>query len=69
MCGISTVVTLRSQIGPAAQSAENPHLHTNGMDCTGDALEKKLQNSLDRIAHRGPDARGIWTSEQGQVGK
>lgn len=31
-------------------------------------LEEQLNKSLDLIAHRGPDAKGIWIDESGNVG-
>jgi asparagine synthetase B (glutamine-hydrolysing) len=67
MCGISTVVTLRAH-------ASKPNLsNTNGTHDVAREYRKILENDIDaslqRIAHRGPDSRGIWMSERGQVGK
>lgn len=51
MCGISAVLSQ----GPAPSSGENS------------PLGAQLSESLDQIQHRGPDARGEWTSDDGKV--
>lgn len=53
MCGISAVLSLA---GYPAQS--------NGERLS--SLEQ-LRKSLDLVQHRGPDARGEWTSNDGNV--
>jgi asparagine synthase (glutamine-hydrolysing) len=42
--------------------------YTNGQPKPDPNLHQKLHNSLDKIAHRGPDARGVWISDDGLVG-
>jgi hypothetical protein len=54
---------------------------TNGIQGRGEAvngnkgqetnvsLEDKLYASLEKIAHRGPDARGVWVSEGDAIGQ
>ncbi|AEO65525.1 uncharacterized protein THITE_2112612 [Thermothielavioides terrestris NRRL 8126] len=60
MCGITACITLdRRQprtSGPAAAQARA-------------ALETQLSKSLDLIAHRGPDAKGIWINDDATVGR
>jgi asparagine synthase (glutamine-hydrolysing) len=82
MCGISTALTLESQTFPATKASEQSSSSTSGTACSSikngthvilnayeATLEKEIDASLDRIAHRGPDARGIWLGKQGKVGK
>lgn len=33
------------------------------------SLETEMDESLEIIKHRGPDARGVWISPNGRVGK
>ena len=72
MCGISVVVPLRRVVSPGN--------HSNGINGTGvngvngvnrssTSLEKRLASSLDLIAHRGPDAQGIWTDPTKTLGE
>ncbi|KAK6430307.1 hypothetical protein LTR95_013543, partial [Oleoguttula sp. CCFEE 5521] len=63
MCGISCILALRGHDTTYHQA--NGHIHTNGDTHT---LERKkivteLNESLDKIQHRGPDARGHWLSD------
>lgn len=53
MCGITCAVALRGH-GPLAK------------EC--DELSKTLEESLNTIKHRGPDADGHWISEDCRVG-
>jgi asparagine synthase (glutamine-hydrolysing) len=82
MCGISTALTLEAQTFPATKAPDQSSPSTSGTACSGIkngtqvtlnacevTLEKEIDASLDRIAHRGPDARGIWLGKQGKVGK
>lgn len=57
MCGISVRISLRSSNGNAPK--------TPGVE----AIKGQLDRSLDLIAHRGPDSKGFWVSEDGSVGK
>jgi asparagine synthase (glutamine-hydrolysing) len=68
MCGISCVFGLK------AHSPEPHQQHTNGY-ANGDThvqerkkLLRDLDQSLDKIKHRGPDARGHWLSADNRVG-
>lgn len=56
MCGITAVLSLGSH--PASSSEEHSL-----------PLDGKLDASLDLVQHRGPDARGTWTSDDGKVCK
>jgi asparagine synthase (glutamine-hydrolysing) len=53
MCGITCAVALRGH-GPLVKKRGE--------------LEKTLEESLDTIRHRGPDANGYWISEDYRVG-
>ncbi|TLD33669.1 hypothetical protein PspLS_01657 [Pyricularia sp. CBS 133598] len=58
MCGASVIVALRRQ-----------HAATNGVAAAKSSdKESRLSKSLDYLAHRGPDARGIWIDPTGAVG-
>lgn len=57
MCGITVSIALDRRQQQQACSA------TSRAD-----LETKLSASLDLIAHRGPDARGIWINDDASVG-
>ncbi|KAK1757311.1 amidase chyE [Echria macrotheca] len=66
MCGIAISITLH-RAGSAQPNNENktkPETITNKADHD---LESKLNKSLDLLAHRGPDARGIWISHDGTI--
>jgi asparagine synthase (glutamine-hydrolysing) len=54
MCGISCAITLRG------------HRPLCGGDRS--TLSKTLDNSLETIKHRGPDANGQWISKNGRIG-
>jgi asparagine synthase (glutamine-hydrolysing) len=56
MCGISAVLSLGSH--PASSNQEHAL-----------PLDDELNASLDLVQHRGPDARGTWTSDDGKVCK
>ncbi|KAK2031581.1 asparagine synthase [Colletotrichum zoysiae] len=69
MCGITAIIKLRrgSRPNPAK---EQPSLHAeeaNNLQKHKD-LQNKLAESLSKIAHRGPDAEGIWISDDGSIG-
>ncbi|KAK8001588.1 amidase chyE [Apiospora marii] len=66
MCGISVVVKLNRAAPNNEAAGEVAQNHTNG-----DAkleLEKRLLASLEQIAHRGPDAQGVWVDPTSQIG-
>lgn len=66
MCGISVVVKLNRTAPNSEAAGEVTQSHTNG-----DAkleLEKRLLASLEQIAHRGPDAQGVWIDPASSVG-
>lgn len=58
MCGFTAVVSLSIQPLDPSFSA-----------LSDDQTTSKLDRSLEAITHRGPDARGKWTSEDGRVGE
>ncbi|GJC92806.1 asparagine synthase [Colletotrichum higginsianum] len=62
MCGITATIQLRRERG---SHSVNGH----GQDSLQkhDTLRKQLAESLASIAHRGPDAEGIWISEDGGI--
>lgn len=79
MCGISVIVSLdKGRSGGQAsqryaQSFKNT-VHDSSRNTNNQrnenhiVLSKELEASLDRISHRGPDARGVWVSQDGRVG-
>lgn len=52
MCGISVVIALQ---GTRLDNGER-------------SIAAQLNESLDRISHRGPDSRGIWVNDDQTVG-
>lgn len=52
MCGISVVITL----------------HGTSLDNGMQSIQDQLNESLDRISHRGPDSRGVWVNDDQTVG-
>lgn len=62
MCGISCVVSLSTKsLDPSVTHACSAH-KTNGYAAS------RLEESLERIRHRGPDAQSTWTSTDKRVG-
>ncbi|KAI1495208.1 asparagine synthase [Biscogniauxia mediterranea] len=83
MCGLSVVAALKRSVSIKAvyngYTSSAPDGHglktgsTNGIangaqPSTRSDLESRLSSSLDKIAHRGPDARDIWISPDNTVG-
>ncbi|KAK1976469.1 asparagine synthase [Colletotrichum cereale] len=69
MCGITAIIKLRQ--GTRLQAVKKqPGLNVEGQSNLQkhNDLRMKLAESLSKIAHRGPDAEGIWISEDGSVG-
>jgi asparagine synthase (glutamine-hydrolysing) len=60
MCGISVIVNLQSRSQQKQVNGVNGDIRSR--------ISKELEESLDRIAHRGPDSRGQWISEDDRVG-
>jgi len=58
MCGISVAVALDSLKTQALNE-----------EATSSALEIQLNDSLDEIEYRGPDARGLWVSQDNRIGE
>ncbi len=56
MCGISAAVSLETD-------TKSSRSHTFGA-----GFSKKLEESLNTIQHRGPDAQGQWISNDDGVG-
>lgn len=73
MCGISVIVALQGQ-NHESKVILNGHRPegVNGVDIHEDEeaakLAIELDQSLDIIAHRGPDSRGQWISDDKRVG-
>ncbi|KAK1507473.1 asparagine synthase [Colletotrichum tamarilloi] len=76
MCGISACVTLppgyhfHTEALNGYASGLGNLINNDGNDETRDSqdLKDQLRRSLDAISHRGPDAQGVWASEDGFVG-
>jgi asparagine synthase (glutamine-hydrolysing) len=60
MCGISAFL---SHTGAASS---NQQIKT---EAEAKHVETELENSLNIVSHRGPDARGRWFSDDHQVGR
>lgn len=72
MCGITVSIALGR--GSPSQSTGQANGHTGDTQgvhpgCEATSLEDQLHKSLDLIAHRGPDAKGVWISDDGRVGE
>lgn len=62
MCGISVIFELK-------QDSQNGKPEPDYGITTGqDGLVENLNNSVEQMRHRGPDAKGIWTSSDNNVG-
>lgn len=78
MCGISVIVALQGHHHHHDQHIASDTVtngingvHTNGNgpeDGARAKIAKELDQSLDQIAHRGPDSRGQWISEDKRIG-
>lgn len=73
MCGISVIVALEGQTHDLSQKANGSYPEgVDGVDIHADKdaakLAKELDESLNMIAHRGPDSRGQWISDDKRVG-
>ncbi|KAI5927055.1 asparagine synthase [Camillea tinctor] len=79
MCGISVVVSLKRNVpikivsNGHTNSAPNGYKLKNGSTNGAEPslrsdLESRLQSSLEKIAHRGPDASDIWINPENTVG-
>jgi asparagine synthetase B (glutamine-hydrolysing) len=68
MCGISAVVSLSPRPLDAGVAGGAPKSYTNGSNGSNGSTTSKLEQSLETIKHRGPDARSTWTSSDGRVG-
>ncbi|KAF6804434.1 asparagine synthase [Colletotrichum musicola] len=76
MCGISACITLQpgqhfhteALNGYASDTSGVAEAQTNGNTKTTQGLKEELEKSLEAISHRGPDAQGVWVSEDGFVG-
>ncbi|KAL9055061.1 MAG: hypothetical protein Q9206_003291 [Seirophora lacunosa] len=74
MCGITAVVQL---VGPSGEFHANGDLESkrklaDGVSYQHDphsiSVEEQLDRSLAAIDHRGPDSRGVWVSDDGNIG-
>lgn len=59
MCGITATIAL------GQGSKTNGHVKK----VDNSPLRKELEESLKAIAHRGPDASGVWISDDGAIGE
>lgn len=75
MCGITAAITLRRGASSNGVNGTNGTNDTNGKAehahsdrSNAEAIRSQLEKSLETIAHRGPDASGIWISQDGAIG-
>ena len=76
MCGISCVLEINGQhLLPTGTNDESEFKNqvSSVPVASADAgerekLSKSLEDSLDKIKHRGPDSRGQWISPDNRVG-
>lgn len=72
MCGISTIVVLRrpeaEQNGNLSNGIHHDQLEPTPVPAK-QLLHDEMQESLDIIKHRGPDASGVWVSDDERIGK
>lgn len=71
MCGISCIVLLPDPAtGQDASHSEEDHgERTEETDSAKHRLHDEMQKSLEIIKHRGPDASGVWISEDERIGR
>jgi len=71
MCGISCILSLQNSHHHVRDPGQLPD-GLEGIQLNGDVefngLAKELDESLELIKHRGPDARGQWISPDKRVG-
>ncbi|KAI3555923.1 asparagine synthase [Colletotrichum abscissum] len=71
MCGITAAITLQRS---DSASRDRDSIGTNGTKSKAKkisehgTLRQQFQQSLEAIAHRGPDASGVWISDDATVG-
>jgi len=68
MCGISCVFGLRAHSPIPHQQLTNGHSNGDTHIQERKKLLRDLDQSLDKIKHRGPDSRGHWLSADNRVG-
>jgi asparagine synthase (glutamine-hydrolysing) len=68
MCGISCVFGLKAHSPEAHQHQTNGHSNGDTHVQERKKLLRDLDQSLDKIKHRGPDSRGHWLSADNRVG-
>ena len=68
MCGISVIVALdqKKNLKNSIDATSPPRGIVNGFHRR--SVSEKLEESLDLLAHRGPDSRGQWVSDDSRVG-
>ena len=66
MCGISVIVALDQKNLKKGIDVTSPEGVVNGSHRR--SVSEKLDESLDLLAHCGPDSRGQWVSGDGRVG-
>lgn len=68
MCGISCVFRLGDHSPKATNSQPGDSTNASHQDSQREKVLHDLDQSLDKIRHRGPDARGHWLSADNRVG-
>lgn len=68
MCGISCVFHLGDHSPKATDIQQDASANVNSQNREREKLLHDLDQSLDKIKHRGPDARGHWLSADNRVG-
>lgn len=68
MCGISTIVVLPRSVHDGSLKSHDDAGRPDETSSTRQRLQSEMQESLNVIKHRGPDASGVWTSEDERIG-
>jgi asparagine synthase (glutamine-hydrolysing) len=68
MCGISCVFGLKAHSPEPQQHQTNGHTNGDTHMQERKKLLRDLDQSLEKIKHRGPDSRGHWLSADNRVG-
>jgi asparagine synthase (glutamine-hydrolysing) len=68
MCGISCVFGLKAHSPEPQQHQSNGYSNGDTHLQERKKLLRELDQSLDKIKHRGPDSRGHWLSADNRVG-
>lgn len=71
MCGITVSIALgrRDPSQDISQGIGQANPTQGIITPNASSLERQLSKSLDLIAHRGPDAMGVWVSADERIGR